>query len=133
MPGPTTPPLRVLDLTDGLAAQGARLLVGIGADVVRVDPGEGLDPAARVHWHAGKRWVRVPDEHVLDTLAAGADVVLESGPVAALRGVRADGTSRWPHAVHVVVTPFGLTGRSEERRVGKECLAVCRSRWSPYH
>ena len=24
-------------------------------------------------------------------------------------------------------------GRSEERRVGKECSAVCRSRWSPYH
>ena len=22
--------------------------------------------------------------------------------------------------------------RSEERRVGKECLSVCRSRWSPY-
>ena len=23
--------------------------------------------------------------------------------------------------------------RSEERRVGKECVVVCRSRWSPYH
>ena len=23
--------------------------------------------------------------------------------------------------------------RSEERRVGKECLWLCRSRWSPYH
>ena len=23
--------------------------------------------------------------------------------------------------------------RSEERRVGKECLHACRSRWSPYH
>ena len=23
--------------------------------------------------------------------------------------------------------------RSEERRVGKECRSVCRSRWSPYH
>jgi LmbE family N-acetylglucosaminyl deacetylase len=23
--------------------------------------------------------------------------------------------------------------RSEERRVGKECMPVCRSRWSPYH
>ena len=23
--------------------------------------------------------------------------------------------------------------RSEERRVGKECLTQCRSRWSPYH
>ena len=22
---------------------------------------------------------------------------------------------------------------SEERRVGKECRALCRSRWSPYH
>ena len=26
-----------------------------------------------------------------------------------------------------------LTLRSEERRVGKECMPVCRSRWSPYH
>src|SRR3546814_15297402 len=24
-------------------------------------------------------------------------------------------------------------GRSEERRVGKECVSSCRSRWSPYH
>src|SRR3546814_3574116 len=25
------------------------------------------------------------------------------------------------------------TARSEERRVGKECVSTCRSRWSPYH
>src|SRR3546814_16115841 len=25
------------------------------------------------------------------------------------------------------------TLRSEERRVGKECVSTCRSRWSPYH
>src|SRR3546814_13981326 len=25
------------------------------------------------------------------------------------------------------------TYRSEERRVGKECVSTCRSRWSPYH
>src|SRR3546814_3660522 len=25
------------------------------------------------------------------------------------------------------------TDRSEERRVGKECVSTCRSRWSPYH
>src|SRR3546814_15822738 len=34
--------------------------------------------------------------------------------------------------------PAGLplekgTNRSEERRVGKECVGTCRSRWSPYH
>src|SRR3546814_3654678 len=30
---------------------------------------------------------------------------------------------------------FSLFGfiRSEERRVGKECVSTCRSRWSPYH
>src|SRR3546814_2685849 len=26
-----------------------------------------------------------------------------------------------------------LRKRSEERRVGKECVSTCRSRWSPYH
>ena len=29
--------------------------------------------------------------------------------------------------------PSLSTSRSEERRVGKECLRLCRSRWSPYH
>src|SRR3546814_4214658 len=28
---------------------------------------------------------------------------------------------------------YELTNRSEERRVGKECVSTCRSRWSPYH
>src|SRR3546814_12582162 len=26
-----------------------------------------------------------------------------------------------------------MVNRSEERRVGKECVRTCRSRWSPYH
>src|SRR3546814_13187545 len=29
--------------------------------------------------------------------------------------------------------PQRLGDRSEERRVGKECVSTCRSRWSPYH
>src|SRR3546814_13280790 len=29
--------------------------------------------------------------------------------------------------------PAGSIERSEERRVGKECVSTCRSRWSPYH
>src|SRR3546814_9146260 len=28
---------------------------------------------------------------------------------------------------------FSRDARSEERRVGKECVSTCRSRWSPYH
>src|SRR3546814_15359709 len=43
--------------------------------------------------------------------------------------------SRWPS----VFLARGLwcyadsLERSEERRVGKECVSTCRSRWSPYH
>src|SRR3546814_14547941 len=33
--------------------------------------------------------------------------------------------------VHLVGQP--RPDRSEERRVGKECVSTCRSRWSPYH
>src|SRR3546814_2334017 len=29
--------------------------------------------------------------------------------------------------------PAQAGSRSEERRVGKECVSTCRSRWSPYH
>src|SRR3546814_15100835 len=33
----------------------------------------------------------------------------------------------------VVVRRHRSGVRSEERRVGKECVSTCRSRWSPYH
>ena len=36
---------------------------------------------------------------------------------------------RNPHRGDAIIA----TSRSEERRVGKECTATCRSRWSPYH
>ena len=38
---------------------------------------------------------------------------------------------------HIVTEALESAGfevvRSEERRVGKECASMCRSRWSPYH
>src|SRR3546814_3643194 len=37
----------------------------------------------------------------------------------------------------IAALPAGVAAtardRSEERRVGKECVSTCRSRWSPYH
>src|SRR3546814_12491695 len=37
-----------------------------------------------------------------------------------------------PAARALLAQPHRLS-RSEERRVGKECVSTCRSRWSPYH
>src|SRR3546814_1785426 len=34
---------------------------------------------------------------------------------------------------YIVYGPLTNGVRSEERRVGKECVSTCRSRWSPYH
>src|SRR3546814_2961109 len=47
------------------------------------------------------------------------------------RGRLAPGAPFWrQHAVRQTGT---RQRRSEERRVGKECVSTCRSRWSPYH
>src|SRR3546814_19730392 len=46
--------------------------------------------------------------------------------LASLGGIKEMG--RLPDALFVIDL-----GRSEERRVGKECVSTCRSRWSPDH
>src|SRR3546814_6661365 len=48
---------------------------------------------------------------------------------AALRGVREVGFTVLAMSISLVAVFI----RSEERRVGKECVSTCRSRWSPYH
>src|SRR3546814_1940049 len=45
------------------------------------------------------------------------------------------GATPWKQALMLVIGAFScaLVMRSEERRVGKECVSTCRSRWSPYN
>src|SRR3546814_5158347 len=40
-------------------------------------------------------------------------------------------TARWCASASIAAPRRAV--RSEERRVGKECVSTCRSRWSPYH
>src|SRR3546814_15265941 len=61
------------------------------------------------------------DEQVRERLRAIDEREVELGQ-AFSRGIR-DGR-------RTTVLP---ASRSEERRVGKECVSTCRSRWSPYH
>ena len=39
----------------------------------------------------------------------------------------------WSTDITYIPMARGFVYRSEERRVGKECVIECRSRWSPYH
>src|SRR3546814_2663388 len=56
------------------------------------------------------------------------------------RGNASEVTRRWRATDRLVGWRLGNQAhkgscprRSEERRVGKECVSTCRSRWSPYH
>src|SRR3546814_10884635 len=46
---------------------------------------------------------------------------------------RLENAARRCFALVAELLPGYLAIRSEERRVGKECVSTCRSRWSPYH
>jgi crotonobetainyl-CoA:carnitine CoA-transferase CaiB-like acyl-CoA transferase len=115
--------LRVLDLADVSGVFCTRLLVGLGAEVIRIEPPGGdplraRDALAFAHWNAGKRSVTVDLEAPGDAarflrLAAGADVVVETFPPGQLDALGLG----WPtlRAVNpalvlVSVTPFGQTG-----------------------
>src|SRR3546814_17825777 len=46
-----------------------------------------------------------------------------------------DGSAMAPYGLAIPVNSLLINRpqRSEERRVGKECVSTCRSRWLPYH
>src|SRR3546814_13872409 len=62
---------------------------------------------------------------------ATAGGCLASQYLAAWIIARLAGPQAAEEALHYVA-PVGEKARSEERRVGKECVSTCRSRWSPY-
>ena len=88
--------------------------------------------ASDVYAEAARLFRAVEDLLVLTRLEHDAIHVTRE-PVSLIRVVDAGGqleAARWP-GLRIMLRLDG--NRSEERRVGKECQSVCRSRWSPYH
>ena len=121
--------MRVVDLSDGMSAYGARLLAHLGADVVRVEPPEGPSIRAdgpfttgplmggrslfQLYMDGGKRSVTLSlgdraDAKAFEELCATADLVYtaDEDAVAIAEAARAAN----PELSTVAVTPFGLTG-----------------------
>src|SRR3546814_14787296 len=72
--------------------------------------------------------LRVPGRRV--DVVAGIDGHLAAPPPSRVLGSSA-ASSR--SEIRTPITVRTASQRSEERRVGKECVSTCRSRWSPYH
>ena len=119
--------LRVLDVTQFMAGPFcAMLLADLGADVIKIEPPSGdatrdmpgaigTDSPSFNAVNRGKRSVvlnlkMTEGREVFKRLAQSSDILIENYRPAAMK-------------------TLGL----EERRVGKECPQLCRSRWSPYH
>src|SRR3546814_17433227 len=62
----------------------------------------------------------------------GTGAVMELDAIASRIFGDVHGIVSAPDQLSVVIAIDGVH-RSEERRVGKECVSTCRSRWSPYH
>ena len=92
----------------------------------------GLDPArVRVGQYRAALPCGRPER--LPGLQARLDQGLDfPGEVPGANRAAAEVTSRGDRHASLVSDPDALL-RSEERRVGKECASMCRSRWSPYH
>src|SRR3546814_15826958 len=74
----------------------------------------------------------------LPTLAVGATLVLvgylgELDPALNTTAMVLQRKSVAGSLIGGIAETQELLDRSEERRVGKECVSTCRSRWSPYH
>src|SRR3546814_17697776 len=85
----------------------------IGVLIVEIGIVDAVDPARR----AAPREARADRESILDDRHIDHRLRAPTEPVAALD------RKAFGAGLH----------RSEERRVGKECVRTCRSRWSPYH
>ena len=77
------------------------------------------------HTHSGKEWTWNGTSWVLSTNAS--NYTLPIATAGALGGIKVGANLSIDASTGVLSGSAG--GRSEERRVGKEC----RSRWSPYH
>ncbi|KUI29270.1 CaiB/BaiF CoA-transferase family protein [Mycobacterium sp. GA-2829] len=121
--------VRVIDLTDGVAGVSGRILADLGADVVLVEPPEGVPSRRQEPQHEGhslrfatahynKRGIVLdltsePDREALLRLLDGADVVLESYPPGHLKalGIGPERMrERNPRLVVGSITNFGQDG-----------------------
>ena len=134
--------LRVLDLCVGEADAVTRLLADLGADVIKVEPPggsaarsdkptlDGVSIPFALH-NANKRSVLLDpdsgdDRARLLELAAGADIVVDSGQAQAYGTSCEELADRFGHLVTMLVTDFGSTGPYRSWRASDPVLyAMC--------
>src|SRR3546814_4206792 len=114
----------------------SKLIVLFDDNGISIDGSTGLscsdDQTARF---AASGWsVRRVDGHDPDAVAAAIAGERETDrpSLIACRTIIGFGAPNKQGSKDAHGAPLGTEERSEERRVGKECVSTCRSRWAPY-
>src|SRR3546814_13886571 len=86
----------------------------------------------------GRGTAQAVESHPAENISAGRFCRRPKPPVISWRAVPAPEPERLPVLPLRRLLPpadrrLRARARSEERRVGKECVSTCRSRWSPYN
>jgi predicted butyrate kinase (DUF1464 family) len=94
----------------------------------------GIDPGTKSFDFCGLE----DDKVILDTSVPTSDIIKNPELLSDIIKKTGAGLVVGPSGFGIPVTAVKEIGdrelfRSEERRVGKECRRLCRSRWSPYH
>src|SRR3546814_12426458 len=122
--------MRISDWSSDVCSSDLTVCGGAGA-------GPDFDGASAVHTHMTNS--RLTDPEVLEwrfpVLLESFEIMRGSGGRGRHRG--GDGTRRRlrflePREVVILANRRRVPPRSEERRVGKECVSTCSSRWSPH-
>src|SRR3546814_12288316 len=83
------------------------------------------------------RWLQQLARFRIETEKKKKDPIRWTGPILAggrLIAVNSEGTlAEYSPTDGSLLASTEFDSRSEARRVGKECVSTCRSRWSPYH
>src|SRR3546814_11827432 len=111
-----------------IAGQPWGVVYGFGLWAAKVATAAGVfDPAANAFWSQPVNLNNLSQSVFLDVTSI-TNIGILAGALLVAAGKSSAASRRAP-----LTTRQWVVGRSEERRVGKECVSTCRSRWSPYH
>src|SRR3546814_17503983 len=75
-----------------------------------------------------------PLTNLAAAIVKAPDIVARIGEIVLMGGGFFEGGNTTPAAeFNIYADPHAAQVRSEARRLGKQCVSTCRSRWSPYH